>query len=66
MAKSDLLGHLAEELLKDDPDQKKLKSLSTEIGLAYTKDHLSLMAEVLERLRTQQKPPKPQQKDLDL
>ncbi|AHI07294.1 hypothetical protein BDW_13970 [Bdellovibrio bacteriovorus W] len=44
------LGHLVDELLKDQPDQALVMKLTAGLGIAYSEDNLTQMNTVLESM----------------
>lgn len=44
------LGHLVDELLKDQPDQALVMKLTASLGIAYSEDNLTQMNTVLESM----------------
>lgn len=60
------LTNLAEELLKLNPDHRRVKSLSVKAGLQNRADSVGLMAEVLRKLQLAKKTRRPSEKEADL
>lgn len=46
-AHSQMFEELVEELLKDKPDAKKVKSLCTRLGINYCKNHLEQIDDLI-------------------
>lgn len=50
IAVKESLGHLVDELLKDQPDQSLVMKLTASLGIAYSNDNLTQMNTVLESM----------------
>lgn len=46
------MNDLVEEITKDEFDVEKVKTLTTELGIAYSEDHLELLNNILKGIHS--------------